>query len=86
MSAYMRNADNKNNNSKEFSLFLSIKCALHPIFLFRLCISLLKDLFQHILQVDAGSEAFMAAEVDEIFFAYQLCQLVKNYQHFRDHL
>jgi hypothetical protein len=30
------------------------------------------------------SEAFMTAEVDKIFSGYQLCQLVKNYQRFKD--
>jgi hypothetical protein len=32
------------------------------------------------------SEAFTAIEVDKIFSGYQQYQLVKNYQHSRDHL
>jgi hypothetical protein len=28
----------------------------------------------------------MVAKVDEIFSGYQACQLIKNYQRFKDHL
>jgi hypothetical protein len=30
------------------------------------------------------SKAFTAAKVDKIFWGYRLCQLIKNYRHFRD--
>jgi hypothetical protein len=32
------------------------------------------------------SEAFAVAKADKIFLGYQLCQLVKNYCSFKDHL